>query len=231
MKPRLLLIETSGRAGWVAVAEGDRLCAARRLDEARRHGRDLAPAVAALLAEQGWQPRDVHAVLAGRGPGSYTGLRVGLMSAKVFAYATGCALIALDTFAIIAAQAPAEALLMEVIADAQQDKVYCQSYQRTAPGDSPAPAAALAILPAAEWLARLRPPVWVTGPGLHLHRARLPAGIAVVDESLWGPQPQSLLELGLARYQVGQRDDVWSAEPLYLRPSSAEEKWQARAAT
>src|SRR5262249_51334058 len=104
---RLLILETSGRVGIVALAEGDRLRASRRLDEARRHARDLAPTVADLLAAAGagWKPRDLHAVVVGRGPGSYTGLRVGNIPAKTIAYATGCAIIALDTFPFLAAQA------------------------------------------------------------------------------------------------------------------------------
>ena len=81
------------------------------LDESRRHARDLAPAVRDLLAEQGWPARSLEAVIVSRGPGSYTGLRVGIMSAKTLAYATGCALLAVDTFAVIARQAPPEAAL------------------------------------------------------------------------------------------------------------------------
>src|SRR5262249_48878627 len=96
---RLLILETSCRRGLVALAAGTELRGVRRLDESRRHARDLAPAVAELLSEQGWKARDLQAVLVGRGPGSYTGLRVGIMSARALAYATGCALIGLDTFA------------------------------------------------------------------------------------------------------------------------------------
>ena len=118
--PRLLILETStGRSGLVALADGAELRGLRRLDDSRRHGRDLAPAVRALLGEAGWKPRDVDAVVVSRGPGSYTGLRVGLMSAKTLAYATGCALLLIDTFAVVAAQAPAEATPLDVLADAQ----------------------------------------------------------------------------------------------------------------
>jgi len=46
-----------------------------------------------------------------------------------------------------------------------------------------------------------------------------------VADGLWDPQPESLLRLGLARHQKGERDNVWALEPLYLRASSAEEKW------
>ena len=55
-----------------------------------------------LLADQGWKARDLTGVIVSRGPGSYTGLRVGIMTAKTLAYATGCALLAIDTFAAVA---------------------------------------------------------------------------------------------------------------------------------
>ena len=99
--------------------------------------RNLAPAVSEMLAGLGWKPRDLQGVIVGRGPGSYTGLRVGLISAKIWAYATGCGLLAVETFAVIAAQVPEDVLRLEVIADAQQDRVYQQSFGRTAAGAAP----------------------------------------------------------------------------------------------
>jgi tRNA threonylcarbamoyladenosine biosynthesis protein TsaB len=224
--PRLLLIETSSRSGAAALALGDELRGVRQLDEARRNARDLAPAVAEMLAEQNWQPRDVHAVIVSRGPGSYTGLRVGLMSAKTFAYATGCTLLAVDTFAILALQAPLSIPCVDVLADAQQDKIYVQSFIRESDGWRAL--SALMIRPFADWLADREASAAVTGPGLHKWAARLPAKVAQLDASLWEPQPASLLRLGLARYLAGADDDLWTLEPLYLRPSSAEEQWRGR---
>src|SRR5947207_8208375 len=155
MEPRVLILETSGRAGSVAVAAGDTLLHVRQLDEARRHARDLAPRVRELLHAAGWKPRDVQALFVSRGPGSYTGLRVGIASAKVFAYATGCALIGIDTFAAIAAQgtpvADAPGSPLDVLADAQQDKVYVQRFV------GGAPQSALAIRTVSEWLAQPEP--------------------------------------------------------------------------
>jgi tRNA threonylcarbamoyladenosine biosynthesis protein TsaB len=224
--PRLLILETSSRTGQVALALGNELRGVRRLDEARRHARDLVPATAALLAEQGWRPRDIHAVIVSRGPGSYTGLRVGIMSAKTFAYATGCVLLAVDTFAALALQAPPSLPRIDVLADAQQDKVYVQSFVRSAEGWQPS--SELAIRRIADWLAGREPSAWVTGPGLLKWASRFPADVPKVDASLWEPQPASLLRIGLARYLAGERDDAWTLEPLYLRPSSAEEQWRAR---
>jgi tRNA threonylcarbamoyladenosine biosynthesis protein TsaB len=170
----------------------------------------------------------VQAVLVSRGPGSYTGLRVGVISAKAFAYATGCALLAIDTFAAIAEQAPREALRLDVLADAQQDKVYLQRFARATSADAWLPEGLLAIQPFAEWLTHISPSVWVSGPGVRGHEEKWSAGINVVGATHREPQAESLLRLGLARYRKGERDDLWSVEPLYLRPSAAEEKWQAR---
>jgi tRNA threonylcarbamoyladenosine biosynthesis protein TsaB len=212
----------------VALAVGEELHGERSLDEGRRHARDLAPAVADLLAAAGWRPRDLQGVIVSRGPGSYTGLRVGVMSAKALAYATGCALLAVDTFRAVALQAPAEAALLDVLADAQQDRIYVQPFGRDDGGWRER--AALAVRPFPEWLAGREAGAWVTGPGLRKWEGRLPGDVPRVEPAGREPQPASLLRLGLARYQAGERDDPYALEPLYLRPSSAEEQWRQREA-
>jgi tRNA threonylcarbamoyladenosine biosynthesis protein TsaB len=224
--PRLLILETSGRRAQVALAEGPTLLAVRSLDEARRHARDLAPAVAALLEQQRWRPRDMGGVVVSLGPGSYTGLRVGVMSAKAFAYATGCAAVGVETFAAVAQQAPPDIGRVDVLADAQKSNVYVQPFTREAGGWRAS--GALRVRPFAEWLAGRAADAAVSGPGLLKWRTSLPAGVPVLDESLWEPRAESLLRLGLARLEAGSSDNVLSLEPLYLRPSSAEEQWRGR---
>jgi tRNA threonylcarbamoyladenosine biosynthesis protein TsaB len=225
---RFLILETSGRVGQVALASGDALLQVRRLDELRRHARDLVPAVAELLTAVEWQPRDLHGVIVSRGPGSYTGLRVGIMSAKIFAYATNTALIAVETFAAIAEQAPPDVMHLDVLADAQQEKVYVQRFTRSAPGQAMVSAAPLTILPLAQWLVIRGEEAWISGPGLRAYGNRLPPASRIVDSDRWDPRPESLLRLGLERYRARHRDDPWTVEPLYLRPSAAEQKWRER---
>lgn len=227
-EPRLLILETSGRVGQVAVAAGDKLLEARQLDQARRHARDLAPTVAQLLSARGWKARDLDAIIVSRGPGSYTGLRVGIMAAKTLAFATGCAFIAVDTFAAIAAQAPVDVLRLDVLADAQQEKVYVQSFARASANASLMAVGALGVQSLGTWLGQRQPGDWVSGPGVRAYRHLIPPDVPVLGEELWDPRAESLLQLGLARFRAGERDDFWRAEPLYARPSSAEEKWQAR---
>ena len=223
---KVLILETSERVGQVAVARDGRLLEVRRLEHARRHNRDLAPAVNDLCAAQGWRVRDLEAVLVSRGPGSYTGLRVGVMSAKALAYATGCALLAVETFHAVAAQAPAGVDHLDVIADAQQEHVYVQRFIRA--GETLQAEGPLAIQPLGEWLAQRPAAAWVSGPGLDVYADRLPEGTPLVEQDLWHPRAESLLRLGWERFVRGERDDFWALEPLYLRPSAAEEKWRER---
>lgn len=222
--PKLLILETSGRVGQVAVARGDTLLGQRALSETRRHARDLAPAVAELLKEQGWRSRDLDGVLVSQGPGSYTGLRVGIMAAKTLAYATGCAILGLEIFAVVARQSSGSNLV-DVLGDAQQEKVYVQRFAR-GENDAWQPIAPLGIQAFPDWLANRESTACVSGPGLDLYRQRLPAGVSVADASCWHPRLETMLRIGLERFQAGERDSLWKLEPLYARPSSAEEKWQ-----
>jgi tRNA threonylcarbamoyladenosine biosynthesis protein TsaB len=218
-----LLLETSGRVGQVGVAFNEVLLEGRRLDAARRHARDLVPAAAELLERQGWRPRDLDGVIVSRGPGSYTGLRVGLMAAKTLAYATGCRLIALETFPIVAFQAPTDGASLEVIGDALKGLLYAQTFRRD-DADRWRAASELRIQNAERWLDGLPPGARVVGSAVPSLRAQL-SGRFTEEE----PRLDSLLALGLERIDRGEGDDPMAVEPLYLRASSAEEQYRRQA--
>ena len=102
-----LIIETSSRGGQIGLAVDGVVAHHAQLDPTRRNNRDLAPTTGSLLQAGGFTPKQLAGVMVSQGPGSFTGLRVGVMSAKVLAYATGCKLVAVPTFWAIAAQTPA----------------------------------------------------------------------------------------------------------------------------
>ena len=223
--PRFLIIETSGRVGQVALGEGDRLCGVHRLDEARKHARDLVPMIAALMTEEHWKPKEIDAVIVSLGPGSYTGLRVGIMSAKTFAFATGAKVIGVPTFLAIARQTPAANAAVDVIANAQQRKIYSQSFCRDASGRM-RESASLQIVPVSDWSTARDSSAPVTGPGLRIYQDKL--STACLPADLWDPQPATLSAVGFERFRLGESNDIWAIEPIYLRPSSAEEKKRDR---
>ncbi|MEX0712672.1 MAG: tRNA (adenosine(37)-N6)-threonylcarbamoyltransferase complex dimerization subunit type 1 TsaB, partial [Pirellulales bacterium] len=91
---RILALETSGKSGSVAVLRGDVLLAEEPLEPSQRSAQSLAPAMRQLLEAVAWTPRDVQLVAVTLGPGSFTGLRVGVTTAKTFAYAVGAVVVA-----------------------------------------------------------------------------------------------------------------------------------------
>jgi tRNA threonylcarbamoyladenosine biosynthesis protein TsaB len=216
-----LILETSGRAAGIGLARGGAVVRTARLDDARRHARDLAATVGGMLAAEGLTPADLSGVIVSRGPGSYTGLRVGVTSAKALAYAVGCRLVAVDTFAAVAAQAPAEAADLWVIADALQGQVYLQRFRR-ADGGAWAAAEELRIVAIGEWLAGVAG-AWVSGPGVKVYADRIPAGCPLVPEADREPRVESVFAAGVGLPPL-TREELLALEPLYLRGSSAEEK-------
>jgi tRNA threonylcarbamoyladenosine biosynthesis protein TsaB len=224
---RILLIETSGRRGQVGAARGRDLIAQCDLDPARMHARDLAPAMKAALDAAGWKARELTAVFVSVGPGSYTGLRVGVMAAKALAYAVKCDFLAVETFAAIAVRCPPSAATLEVIGDGQRGLLYMQRFARS--GESAWTAATdLRVVAKDDWLGDLGPDVLVSGPGLAIVEPDLPHGVRTVPAEVRDADLRALLLGGLARYERGERDDPWRCEPLYLRRSSAEETWDRK---
>ena len=219
---RVLIIETAGKVGQVALADASGNCTEARLGEGRKRASDLAMVVERLLKERDWKARDLTAVVVGLGPGSYTGLRVGLASAKALAYAIGCSFFGVETYAAIANHAPKEVQKLSVIGDALKGKLFRRDYRRSGAGDWE-PIGALAIVLASDWLASLPPGCWVSGPAANSYAERLPSGVGMVEKELHEPRPTDLLYVA-QRNEWAVTTDMWTAEPYYLRGSSAEEK-------
>ena len=130
MKERILMIETSTECCSVALSEGAQIVA-RRVDETpRRQSAMLAPYIVEILHEAGISARDLDAVAVSEGPGSYTGLRVGVSTAKGICFGAGVPLIGVDTLQILACQAEVPADRIVAMIDARRMEVYAASFDR-----------------------------------------------------------------------------------------------------
>ena len=219
---RSLVLETSGQVGQAALIADVAVVAEGKLGRERRRASDLALVVDELLRTAGWEPASLTAVVVGLGPGSYTGLRVGLASAKALAYAVGCRFFGVETFAAMALRALEGSV--SVIADALQGMLFRRDYRRS--GSVLEPAGPLEVIAAADWLAGLQPGTRVSGPSAGAWAARLPPGVSAVDVVVRDPRPADLLAV-VRTCPWAVTTDMWTAEPLYLRGSSAEEKARA----
>jgi tRNA threonylcarbamoyladenosine biosynthesis protein TsaB len=222
---RVLVLETAGKVGRAALTSDDRVVAEAKLGEERRRASDLALVVDRLLHEAEWEPSSLTSVVIGLGPGSYTGLRVGLASAKALAYAVGCRFYGIETFAAIAVRAPAEVRELSVIGDALQGKLFRHEFRRAEEGWQPV--GPLGVVPIREWLSGLRPGTWVSGPAASVWEGKLPEGVRAIGIDEREPRPIDLLTAARS-LPWAVTTEVWTAEPFYLRGSSAEEKAAGR---
>lgn len=220
----VLLIETSGMLGAVALADELALRAVVSLSTARKHARDLVPSIQQLYQQLEWTPAQTDWIVVDVGPGSYTGLRVGLTTAKTLAYVANARVASVDTMRVMAQSIPEDALHASVIVDAQQGQVYYSLFERSDNFKSPA----IHIAPAEQWASELQPGTFVTGPALDRFEKLVPAHCQLAPPEQRQPSVEMLWKACQAQLQAETSDDLWSLEPLYLRASSAEIKWDRR---
>ena len=230
----VLGIETSGLDGSVAIVRDEVCLGEKRLNQVgRRHAQALVLEIGKLLREYSLTPRDVNLVAVSRGPGSFTGLRVGMVCAKTFAYATGCRFVAVDTFAAIAENVPADIMRLFVIEDAQRDDLFVGEYARNSLHQwrqvSP-----IQIISTDVFLQSRRDMAIVTGPGVSKVESKVEMEMQfdhwLQDPNIRQPQASTIASLGrLHEQSTGgeaptEETDFWRASPFYLRLSAAEEK-------
>lgn len=123
---RILALDTTARRGSFALAEDGQIVASRVVDAPDGFAGAVYGAVDALLAEAGWKLADIDAFAAASGPGSFTGIRVGLATAKALAEALGKAVIPVTTLEALAFAAPGD--LRAPVLDARRGEVFAAVY-------------------------------------------------------------------------------------------------------
>ncbi len=215
----ILAIETSGEACSCALLGAGGTVAERFEVAPRRHTGLLLPMVDALLADGGLAPRDLDAVAYGRGPGSFTGVRIAACSAQGLALAAGCPVLPVSCLAALAAREPGTSRRVLAVFDARMGEVYLGAFHIRADGlPEPAGQEQLASpqevdLPAGEpWLG--------VGTGWLAHgqtlAARLGARLREVRTDLH-PGAAQVARLGAAALAGGAGVAPAQALPHYLR--------------
>lgn len=224
----LLALETTERIASLAALDGPRVLCSSRLDPTRRSAQTLTTGIRLLLQEAGWKPTDIQLIGLTIGPGSFTGLRIGVTTAKTLAYVTGADVLGLNTLEVIASQASEKASPLWAVMDAQRSQVFAARFVRL--DDRFALNRETSIEDIEAWLAMLQPSESVSGPALTQLAGRLPSGTLVESSERWAPLAEHVGRLAFERYMAGERQNMWQLVPHYYRQSAAEEKLAQRQA-
>jgi len=224
---RIIGIETSGSVGSVALLEDDRVLDERFFEKGLRHGKELLPSLDAIVRGQNLQPADIDLFAVSQGPGSYTGIRVGITCAKTIAYALGRPVVGVPSLDVAAHNAPPAARKVYAALDAKRKRAYLAGYHRE--NDTLVRDTHYAAMPIAEAAAAVQPGDLVIGDAIRLHAKEFSArGAVLADEPLWLLRASIVAKLGLLRLHANQSDDPFKLVPIYLHRPEAEDVWERK---
>ncbi len=223
IRVRVLGIETSTSVCSVALVDAARVVAECTLDLGVHHSERLLPMVARLLEETGSELADLDGIAVGAGPGSFTGLRIGMGTAKGLCVGLGVPLVAVSTLEGLALNAVAGTPVCATL-DARRGDVYAGVYRFDGRGrETLVPDRAC---PVADLIPLLPRPIVFVGSGTGTYREEILRVLEGAARFVEGPQnrPQaaSVALLGASTLEDGVQDDVREAEPNYVRRSQAE---------
>jgi tRNA threonylcarbamoyladenosine biosynthesis protein TsaB len=218
---RVLLIHTSGAEGSVALADTElpTVIAAREMLPGRSSSERLVPAVKRLMEASGWTLRELAAIVVVNGPGSFTGVRVGLSAAKGLSEASGVPMIAVSRLALLAACAGVNDATVYAVLDAGRGEFYLGEYLGRR-------CVREALLSREDLVAA------AAGGAVVVCEAKVAEGLAelhpqLVDE----PLAEDALPFALERIAAGEFDDAALVDANYLRRTDLEIFAKAQQAT
>ncbi|HET9836075.1 MAG TPA: tRNA (adenosine(37)-N6)-threonylcarbamoyltransferase complex dimerization subunit type 1 TsaB [Rhodanobacteraceae bacterium] len=224
----LLALETSTESCSVALLHGDALIERSELAP-RRHAELVLPMAESLLAEAGLKRAQLDGIAVGRGPGAFTGVRLGVSVAQGLAFALDIPVVTVSSLAALAMQAPRNEAAILAVMDARMGEVYACAFQKgTEVIKSPlnylrplfeervARAEDLALPETTSWN--------VIGSGWDAYRDALRASLP--GEPTWAkgdafPQARDVARLALPQFEAGAALPPEQALPVYLRDKVA----------
>jgi len=224
---RLLAIETATSVQSVALVEDDRLLVELSYEAQGNRGGVLLPTVDQVLKKAGVAARDLDVVAVSIGPGSFTGLRVGLATAKGLALGAGARVVGVPTLEALAEGYASADTTICALLDAYRGEVYMALFRRNGNVlERLSPDAVLAPGAVASALAAVEGPVHLIGNGAARYRVALEAAlggrVCVRDEGLRAaPTAAVVARLGIRQFAGGNKPDVEVAL-TYLRRAEAE---------
>ena len=225
-QPLLLAIENTSLTGSVALVCPGLCLAEATLASRKTHSRRLLAAIDRLLRDSGTDLASVDAIAVSLGPGSFTGLRIGLATAKALALAAAKPLVGVPTLKALALQLASQPLPIRVVQDARKEEVFTALFLPDGQGGIVRREEDRAARPETV-AAGIREPTILVGDGAVLYRdifrQRCPGLARFAPPELHHPRAAAVGFEGLARLAANPSPLPTDCAPIYVRPSDAEQ--------
>ncbi len=228
----ILGIDTATSCGGLGLIDGDQVVAEYTLHVEETHSARLVTSIETLLRGAKIALHEIDGLAVSLGPGSFTGLRVGLSTVKGLALAAERPVVGVPTLDALAHNLPFTPCLISPILDARKGEVYTALYnseggrgvKRLTPYRVLSPSVMLEEIPPRETI--------FLGDGVRVYGKLIAERLG--ERALFAPphlrflRGTAVAELGLQRFMRGESDEISSLTPMYLRPSDAEIHWEKR---
>lgn len=250
---KVLGIETSSNIGSVAICDGDAVTAEQSFEEGMLHEKELMPALKSAFEKSCLKPKDIDLISVSVGPGSYTGLRVGITCAKTVSYALKKPVIDVSSMDVIAQNVRVEHKCICPVIDAKREMVYACIYEYSPDNQMrfrsnvkhnlPALSAKdesmsinlwkrvseLLIISPDEVINRLPEGTLVFGDGVPRYvKIFEKRNLLIGNDDIGIPKAYIVAILGRHAYKKGRRRDINALKPIYLQKPEATERLQVR---
>jgi tRNA threonylcarbamoyladenosine biosynthesis protein TsaB len=222
---KVLGIETSSLIGNIAVCDGNRVVARKTYGKNFSHGKEIVSSLESIFNEIKWEPNDIDLIAVSIGPGSYTGLRIGVTCAKTLAYGLGKPVIDVPTLDVLAENVKDNnAKTICPVIDAKRKSVYACIYDRN--NNTNRKVTDFLIISPDSLIDILPDSTLIFGDGIAPYKQIFAQKELTIlsDEKLGIADAANVARLGMERYEQGKRCEINSLVPLYLRKSEAEER-------
>ena len=210
----ILNIETATKNCSVSVSRNGELVALKELsDEQFNHAEKLHVFISSVLEEVAIGLNDLQAIAVSKGPGSYTGLRIGVSAAKGLCYALNIPLIAVDTLAVLAEKISVDSGIIVPMIDARRMEVFTQMFR----GDYAPLSVAEALIVDETAFADISENIHLIGDGALKCKTVLTDVKFIFHEQVVYPSANEMSRLSYKKYVENTFEDVAYFEPYYLK--------------
>lgn len=235
----ILGIDTSSMVATAAVMSQEKLLAEYIVNNKKNHSEKMMQVIDRVLQDSGISPEDLDAVAVAKGPGSFTGIRIGMACAEGIAHALGKPMIGVNTLDGLSYNLMGESSFICPVVDAQRQELYASLYRwedvrLNRLWEYEVVKAAILV----ERLSALAEKVVVLGDGVPVLKKALgekelpvqPARglITFAHPAFAMPRASSIAAIALEEYARGRMDTCYTVKPFYIRRSHAEEKWEEK---
>ncbi len=223
---KILGIDTTTRFLSLGIYDNGRICE-YNIDLSRKHASFLTVTIKRVIEALGWRFADIDYFVCGLGPGSFTGIRVGLATIKGLAWSLGKPIVGISTLDILARNINIFDKYIVPVVDAKRSLVYCSIYKIK--NGLFNRLSSYMLLTLEDFFKKVKPKSILLGDAAGIYREGILKnirGVTILDKDYWYPQGRHIIELAREKIRKKEFKDAFKIEPIYLYPKECQIKPQ-----